>query len=211
MATVTRWRRYGKDRLYVNGEDGAGLGYRDLLTGQDHVDHPDRFGEFRTALGGWPAAPEGATTTAEAEPVRSQVPAGDVALGDVALGDETEVPTVHPSAAGPTVPAGPEASEPTSTQRGDGPGAEDPVIDADWEDLAERRAGAMARERAQALKRVAPVRTFLARVLGVHTDERAWRIGAEGEEKVAAQLEEAQAQGSPLAIPARHPGRETRQ
>jgi len=32
------------------------------------------------------------------------------------------------------------------------------------------------------------MRTFLARVLRVHTDERAWRIGADGEEKVAAQL-----------------------
>lgn len=30
---------------------------------------------------------------------------------------------------------------------------------------------------------------MLARVLGVHTNERAWRIGADGEEKVAAQLE----------------------
>ena len=29
---------------------------------------------------------------------------------------------------------------------------------------------------------------MLARVLGVHTNERAWRIGADGEEKVAAQL-----------------------
>ena len=32
------------------------------------------------------------------------------------------------------------------------------------------------------------MKTALARVLGVHTDERAWRIGADGEEKVAAQL-----------------------
>lgn len=34
----------------------------------------------------------------------------------------------------------------------------------------------------------APRRAALARVLGVHTDERAWRIGADGEEKVAIQL-----------------------
>ena len=56
------------------------------------------------------------------------------------------------------------------------------------QDLVGRRAGAMAREQAAALKQAAPVRTFLARVLGVHTDERAWRIGADGDEKVAAQL-----------------------
>ncbi|PZS35030.1 MAG: NERD domain-containing protein [Pseudonocardiales bacterium] len=46
----------------------------------------------------------------------------------------------------------------------------------------------MAREQALALKAAAPVRTLLARALRVHTDEWAWRIGADGEEKVAARL-----------------------
>ncbi len=32
------------------------------------------------------------------------------------------------------------------------------------------------------------MRTLAARLLGVHTEERAWRIGADGEEKVSAQL-----------------------
>lgn len=57
-----------------------------------------------------------------------------------------------------------------------------------WVDLATNSAGAEARERAQAARDSAPVKTVLARVLGVHTNERAWRIGADGEEKVAAQL-----------------------
>jgi len=56
-------------------------------------------------------------------------------------------------------------------------------------DVSLNRAGAMAREQAHALKQSAPVRTFVARALGVRSDERAWRIGADGEEKVAAQLE----------------------
>lgn len=38
------------------------------------------------------------------------------------------------------------------------------------------------------MRDAAPVKSVLARVLGVHSDERAWRIGADGEEKVAAQL-----------------------
>lgn len=63
----------------------------------------------------------------------------------------------------------------------------EPVV-RPWLDLTTNRAGAEAREQALAAKDAAPVRTFLARVLGVHTDERAWRIGADGEEKVAAQL-----------------------
>jgi hypothetical protein len=33
------------------------------------------------------------------------------------------------------------------------------------------------------------VKTLVARVLGVHTDERAWRTGADGEKKVASRLE----------------------
>ncbi|WP_378095638.1 nuclease-related domain-containing protein [Cellulomonas sp. T2.31MG-18] len=57
-----------------------------------------------------------------------------------------------------------------------------------WEDLAAHRAGEMARQQAVALKQAAPVRTFVARVFGLHTDERSWRIGADGEEKVAARL-----------------------
>lgn len=50
------------------------------------------------------------------------------------------------------------------------------------------RPGAAAREQAVALRREAPVRTLLARAMRVHTDERAWRIGADGEEAVAARL-----------------------
>lgn len=55
-------------------------------------------------------------------------------------------------------------------------------------DLAGRRPGQAVREQAVALRQAAPVRTLVARVLGVHTDERAYRIGADGEEAVAARL-----------------------
>jgi len=39
-----------------------------------------------------------------------------------------------------------------------------------------------------ALQRAAPVKTFFVRALGVKTDERAWRIGADAEKEVAARL-----------------------
>ncbi|MGN6524276.1 MAG: hypothetical protein ACTHMZ_13915, partial [Actinomycetes bacterium] len=81
---AVRWRKYGKDRLYVTAADGTKLGHRDL-------------------------------TEQSPEP-------------------GTEMPTT---------------------------GA------AEVEDLAQRGAGAMAREQARALKQAAPVRTFVARVLGV--------------------------------------------
>jgi hypothetical protein len=56
------------------------------------------------------------------------------------------------------------------------------------EDLAGSRAGRMAREQARLAKEAAPVRTVLARLIRVHTEERAWRLGAQGEELVGNQL-----------------------
>jgi hypothetical protein len=58
----------------------------------------------------------------------------------------------------------------------------------------------MTREQALALKQAAPLWTLLARALGVRNDERAWRIGADGEEKVAAQLEKVIVKDPPWRI-----------
>jgi hypothetical protein len=51
--------------------------------------------------------------------------------------------------------------------------------------LLDRRAGGSAAEKARALRTASPVRTRLARLLGVRTDERAWRRGAAGERVTA--------------------------
>jgi hypothetical protein len=56
------------------------------------------------------------------------------------------------------------------------------------EDLAERRPGSLAREQARLVRDASPRRALLGRLMGVHTAERAWRVGAEGEWLVAAQL-----------------------
>ena len=66
--------------------------------------------------------------------------------------------------------------------------ADQPAPDGDL-DLATQRAGATVRAWAAEAQQAAPVRTRLARVLGVHTEERARRLGAKGEEKVGAQLD----------------------
>jgi hypothetical protein len=55
-------------------------------------------------------------------------------------------------------------------------------------DLGERRAGTAARAFAAQAVAERPIRTRLARVLDIHTVERAWRRGAEGEERVEARL-----------------------
>lgn len=59
-------------------------------------------------------------------------------------------------------------------------------------DLAANSPGQAARQRAdlewQKRRSEKPIRAVLGRFLDVHTDERAWRIGADGEEMVANQL-----------------------
>lgn len=55
-------------------------------------------------------------------------------------------------------------------------------------DTATYKPGAGARAKAAEERAAAPVRTTLARLLGVHTAERAWRVGAAGEEAVARRL-----------------------
>lgn len=56
-------------------------------------------------------------------------------------------------------------------------------------DLAGNRPGQSLRRKAELAKRAAPVRSLLARIVFVHSHERAWRLGADGEEKVGRALE----------------------
>ncbi len=65
---------------------------------------------------------------------------------------------------------------------------EPPVTNDDIYDLAANVAGAAARARRNELNAQASMLNFVARVLGAKTDERAWRVGAKGEEKVAREL-----------------------
>lgn len=55
-------------------------------------------------------------------------------------------------------------------------------------DMSANVAGAAARARRDEVNAQAPVRNLVARVLGVKTEERAWRVGAKGEEKVGKEL-----------------------
>lgn len=168
--SVTRWRKYGHDRLYVQTADGSRLGYWDNKAGTAVlVDQANREA-FETALSvyrtGEARAP--ARTRVEIEP-RSENAAPLVSPPVPELDAEVATP-VEPV---PTV-AG--TREPLA------------VVTAEWTDLSGTRAGEAARVQAVALRQAAPVKTFLARVLRVKTDERAWRIGADGEEAVAARL-----------------------
>lgn len=170
-SAVTRWRRYGKDRLYVTDAAGEKVGYVDLLTGLHYPESPAQAAELGDVVSAWHARAEEQVPTAA--PPRAPVRASTAVL-------RPAQPAAEPAAlATARTPIPPASAE------GDPPREQRALERSTSEDLASRRAGAMAREQAVALKQAAPVRTFLARALGVHTDERAWRIGADGEEKVA--------------------------
>jgi hypothetical protein len=76
----------------------------------------------------------------------------------------------------------------------DGARGEAPVSQAAaWTDLALNRPGAGVRQRADeelaAMNEKSRIGTFLKRVLDEKTDERAWRVGARGEENVGRKLD----------------------
>jgi Nuclease-related domain len=169
---AARWRNYGNDRLYVTAADGRKVGWHDLLTDEDHIEIAEHADAYRAAVHAWKGqAPDSSTTALSTAGLpHGQGPPAVVAEPLLTLADAS-------SACCTVMAQAQRASDPEPTAEA-----------AVWEDLTARRPGALAREQAVALRQAAPARTFLARALGVHTEERAWRIGADGEEKVAVQL-----------------------
>jgi hypothetical protein len=52
---ITRWRRYGKDRLYVARPDGTSLGWWDLQTNQAHPANDADHDALGAAVRDWKA------------------------------------------------------------------------------------------------------------------------------------------------------------
>jgi len=158
--------------------DGEKVGWWDLITDEAHPASPEHQAALRAAAADWKAdqatgyAVNGASSGDQ--PVRSPTAA---------------IPAPATDTAQPVAPeAGAPETEPVFVAVAPEPVAR-PWID--WIDLATNRPGAEAREQALAARDAAPVKTVFARVLGVHTHERALRIGADGEEKVAARIDKA--------------------
>jgi hypothetical protein len=144
---VVHWRKYGKDRLYVNDPAGQRVGWVDLLTGQVTIEKPEQTDAFRAAVAAHHA---GAAT---------------------GVADSADTP----SPPCPAVPLPRSRPEPA------------------WVDLAGNRPGQGVRQLAEAelaaMRERSRVGTFLARSFDMKTDERAWRVGAGGEETVGGRLE----------------------
>ena len=161
---LTRWKRFGHDRLYVTVDDRK-VGYRDLTTGKDHPEGSDDAALLTALVDAHLGESEQTPPDLETKPpVAHTLPSGVVMLPESVA---VAMPVVEPP---PTL-----------------------AVDETWTDLATKSPGQAAREQAEEEWQVRweerPVRAVLGRLLNVHTDERAWRIGADGEEAVGAQLE----------------------
>lgn len=159
MLVVKRWTRYGKDRLYVETDRGEKVGWIDLLTDVATVERNDLADAFYEAVAAYRAAQ--VTTEPLAAPVLVSDPP-------------------------PRAPAEPEPSLLA-------PATLEWVQDVAWRDLALNRPGQAVRAEADLLladmKSRSKVGTFFKRALDVKTDERAFRVGAAGEEAVGPRLE----------------------
>jgi hypothetical protein len=153
-------------------------------------------GEWRDALSGDPLATElvvtpwkryGHERSYVGVPGQASLGYLDHATGEVCVGDEGNRQVVlRALGLAPVVPEQPSALASPALAKS---AAYAVTVERLARDLGDKRAGAGAKDKARELRQAAPVRTLLARALGVHTDERAWRVGAEGEEIVAGQLE----------------------
>lgn len=142
----------------------------DLASDQAHIQCNDRAADFTEAIERWRAADRATAPPSEppsVEPVAEEEPGGD-ADGNPQVSD-----MIAP--VGEAVLSSPDTGQ--------------------YIDLTENLPGAAARRQALALKAERPVYTRIARLLGMRTDERAWRIGASGEELVAAQLRKLEPNG----------------
>jgi hypothetical protein len=199
----TRWRRYGKDRLYVDTADGGKVGFWDLVADIGHPTAPEHEAALVAATARWRTLPPDTEDVVPAvspsvsplvvgppaegpDPVRTG-PDSVPSLGNTGETDDTAetAETAEPADAVETNETDETEEGVEDDEAGPGDGAEPTPT---WIDLADNRAGAEARRQALAAREAAPVKTLVARILRVHTDERAWRIGADGEERVASSL-----------------------
>jgi hypothetical protein len=78
--TVTRWTRYGKDRLYVHGDDGSDLGWWDLQQNEAHPATPGALADLSTAVTQW-QLDRGTTPAATRRPAAATDHANSMAPG----------------------------------------------------------------------------------------------------------------------------------
>ncbi len=172
--TETRWTRYGKDRVYVRTADGLDVGHVDLVAQRNVVKDLAYEVAMNDCLARWCPA---AGPTDGSGP--GDLPSPSASLEACSpIGALLTPSTVSPlTAAALLKPTHHAASDPRTDLKADAP-----------RDLVANVAGAAVRAKRNEVNAQAPVFNLLARVFGVKTEERSWRVGMKGEEKVAAEL-----------------------
>jgi hypothetical protein len=168
-----RWRRFGHDRLYVTGSGGELIGWAELTSDLVRPASPEQLSVLNQAVSAWKESEgwEPCTTQALTPAWRGPVP-----------------PPSPPGPASATSSTRSDAASAAASLEGISEPQVQPVPDRPWTDLARNAPGAAARAQARTLRDAAPVRTFFARLVNLRTAERAWRIGADGEERVGTEL-----------------------
>jgi hypothetical protein len=163
--TVTRWTRYGKDRLYVHGDDGSDLGWWDLQQNEAHPATPGALADLSTAVTQWQldrattsvAASRPAAATDNTNPTAPGAESARVAQGSGSASPSTATTSTHP-----VLP---------------------PVVD-----LAYNAPGAQLRGPVEAARAAGQKPTLLRRIfLGKHAYST-WERGLIGEQLVEAEL-----------------------
>jgi hypothetical protein len=158
---VVEWRRDGHHRLSVKTEAGEEVGWVDLESSAFRLDREDLRSEFEAALRdhGVDRLSDGRQILFSAD---RRVSRPVVTADPIGL-HQWDQKTVDLA---------------TSVDRPERP----------WTDLALNKPGQGIRTLAKSHRSAAPVRTTFARLFNVHTDERAYRLGADGEEAIGDQL-----------------------
>lgn len=168
---VTRWTRYGHDRLYLKADDGADLGWWDLKAHQAHPTPAGTEELLATIASDWRASAE--------DPQQPRP------------GEQTTTAPPHPSPSpsGPDVDAAPATTPPAS--------AEPPIaVEADWapphgppvRDLAQTPPGANLYEHVAAAHAAGQRPTFFRKLFYGKYAYSSWERGLIGEQLVEAEL-----------------------
>lgn len=159
---VVRWKRYGHDRLYVNTSDGRRVGWVDMKTGEPTLEIDELRHAFDLVVE--EHLPDATRPATPCETV-VEAPATD-----------------HPAPEATPAPPPPPPPPPPTPKPGTA------AVEEPWTDLALNRPGEAVASEAKKAFAEAPMLNVAARVFKVHTQERAWRLGAKGEALVGKQL-----------------------
>lgn len=173
------WSRYGKKRLYVKASDGSPVGWVDLLSGQRVVECADQASQFHEAVDQYHA--DHPVTVSSAGTVEQ--------VGTISADEPTVLKLAIAEVAPPDNPVAEDVERRVASD----------ADMTDWVDLSLNLPGQAARAQAlaefAAQKEQGKTRAFLQHLFDMKTDERAWRVGADGEESIGSRLEQLRKHG----------------